>query len=344
MNTTMSDINSSDNIEYAGDPLTGPDEITLTVVEKGPPQGAPRRRVSHRWWIIPLVLFVSTCFTTFLAGSLRAPGDPAPWLSQYMLFKDWYLVFKFAPGYLLALHIPSGLTYAALLMTILLCHEMGHYLQARRYGVPASLPFFLPIPVGPIGTLGAVIGMSPDVKHRRALFDIGITGPLAGLVPTVICCIVGVRMATTDAVTMNATQFGDPLLLKFLYWLNFGPLRPGHDVILNPVLWAGWVGLLVTSINLIPIGQLDGGHVLYAMMGKRAHLVAILLLASVAVAVILCGYYWWTLMLVLLIVMGPRHPPTAEDNVSLGTWRYILGWLTLGVIAIAFTPKPFIRI
>ena len=114
--------------------------------------------------------------------------------------------------------------------------------------------------------------------------------------------------------------------------------------LLNPWLWAGWVGLLVTSLNLIPIGQLDGGHLLYALMRRRAHRVATLLLIASAVAVIVFGYVWWTLMLVLLVVMGPKHPPTAKDDVPLGLWRHVLGWLALAFIVIGFTPKPFIKL
>lgn len=259
---------------------------------------------------MPILLFIATCVTTYLVGLLTFGTD--------------------------------GWQYCLALMTILGCHEAGHFFQARRYRVPASFPFFIPIPAPPIGTLGAVIGMSPRIMDRRALFDIGITGPLAGLVPTLICCVVGVQLSHLAALAPNAIRYGDPLLLKLLYRWQFGPLPDGYDVIINPLLWAGWVGLLVTALNLMPIGQLDGGHVLYALVRRHAHRVATLLLVVAAVAVIVFGYYWWTLMLVLLVIMGPKHPPTVRDDVPLGFWRTLLGWLTLAFILLGFTPKPFI--
>jgi len=308
----------------------GPGEqyVTPTLVEEPRPEAGhppPRRGRRVR---LPLLLFIATCLSTFLAGGHFAFGVGRAWtdLRFYFDFRD-------------------GLTYGLAIMTILVCHEMGHFLQARRYGVRSSFPFFLPMPISPLGTLGAVIAMEPRIGNRRALFDIGVTGPLAGLVPTLICCVVGVQIANAPApVGMYTTQFGDPLLLKLLYQWRFGPMPEGWDVPLNPVLWAGWVGLLVTSLNLIPIGQLDGGHVLYAILRKRAHTVATLLLLGAAVAVVAFGYVWWTLMLVLLVLMGPKHPPTAGDDVPLGAGRYVLGWLMLAFIVIGFTPTPFIRI
>jgi len=209
------------------------------------------------------------------------------------------------------------------------------------------------MPISPFGTFGAVIAMSPRIRDRRALFDIGITGPLAGLVPTLVCCVVGVQLSHPAPLGPNAIQYGDPLLLKLLYRWQFGPLPEGWDVTLNPFLWAGWVGLFVTALNLIPIGQLDGGHVLYAIIRRRAHRVAVLLLSAAAVllavaavAVTVFRHAWWspiilwTPMIILLAVIGPKHPPTARDDVPLGFWRHVLGWLMLAFIAISFTPRP----
>ncbi len=284
--------------------------VVPTVVEEpGPQAGEVPPRRGRRRVVLPVVLLVATCLSTFVAG---------------------------------------GLIYALLIMTILLCHEMGHFLQARRYGVRASLPFFLPMPFSPFGTFGAVIVMDPRIGDRKALFDIGVTGPLAGLVPTLICCVVGVmKLAPPAPLPANMDpmlQFGDPLLLEFLYWLRFGPIPQGYDVLINPWLWAGWVGLLVTSLNLMPIGQLDGGHVLYAMIRRRAHVVAKVLLVAAAIGVVVFGYIWWLLMVVLLVVFGPKHPPTARDEAPLGRWRYVLGWLALAFIVVGFTPNVFPRV
>jgi membrane-associated protease RseP (regulator of RpoE activity) len=269
---------------------------------------------------LPILLFIATCLTTLLAGTLY--------------WADWE--FGWFPAFL------DGLRYAVPVMTILVCHEMGHFIQAHRYGVYASLPYFIPMPIGPLGTFGAVIAMEPRMGHRKALFDIGISGPLAGLVPTFIFLIVGLHYSRTAFVPLDAPRFGDPLVLQFLADKILGPIPAGKDVIPHPMAFAGWVGLLVTSLNLIPIGQLDGGHVLYALLRNKANRIASLLLLSAIVLVILnyrdLGN--WIPMLFLLLFMGPSHPPTADDDEPLGIGRIVLGWLTLAFIVVGFTPTP----
>ncbi len=277
----------------------------------------PRRR---RFWL-PLGLFIATCLST------------------------WYV---------------GGWEFSAALMTILICHEMGHFVQAWRYGVHASYPFFIPMPVGPFGTFGAVIGMSSRITNRRALFDIGITGPLAGLVPTIVCCVAGIFMsralpdvilgilkpvAFPHVVIVHQAEpwlLGEPLLFQWLTrWLH-APIPQGYSLVLHPLAAAGWVGLFVTALNLIPIGQLDGGHVLYAILRRKAHAVATVLLVAAAVMLVLDfrNMRSWMLLIFLLVMMGPRHPPTANDYVPLGSGRIILGWLTLAFLLIGFTPTP----
>lgn len=284
-----------------------PEIILATVVPETAIDAQPPGP-RRRKWKLPLALFIFTCLSTFLVG---------------------------------------GWVYAACLMTILVCHETGHFLQARRYGVYASYPIFLPMPVPPIGTFGAVIAMDWRIPHRRALFDIGISGPLAGLVPTLVCCVLGIMYdATLTASAPGAFHLGEPLLFKWLAYLRFGALPEGADVYIGPVAMAGWVGLLITALNLIPIGQLDGGHVLYALVRRGQHVVATLLLL-VALAMIfhspatLAG---WTIMLLLLVFMGPKHPPTWNDHAPLGWGRTILGWLTLAFLFVGFTPQPLIDI
>ena len=248
---------------------------------------------------LPLLLFVATCLSTFLVG---------------------------------------GLAYAGPLMFILVCHEAGHFIQARRYGVHTSYPFFIPMPIGPLGTIGAVIGMEPRIGSRRALFDIGITGPLAGLVPTLICCVVGLSLSKY---VVGRDTFADPPVLRMLAHFVLGPMPQGQVIRTHPIAFAGWVGLLLTSVNLIPIGQLDGGHVLYALLRRKAHYVATPLLLA-AMVMVLTGYWWWWLMVFLMVLMGARHPPTADDDVPLGPVRIVLGWLTLAFILVSFTPDPFL--
>lgn len=275
----------------------------------------PRRR-----WRLPVLLFIATCLSTWWAGT-EMVGPQDGWLSNLM----------------------GGLRYAIPVMTILVCHEMGHFIQAHRYGVYASFPYFLPMPFSPLGTFGAVIAMEPRVGGRRALFDIGISGPLAGMMPTLIFLLVGLRHSKLVVPDPRAELFGDPLLFQFLSNWLLGPIPRGYEVQTDPMAFAGWVGLLITSLNLIPIGQLDGGHVLYALLRRKAHKVATLLLFSAVFVVI---WKWqilwpWFVMLFLLLLMGPIHPPTANDEEPLGTGRIILGWLTLAFIFVGFTPMPF---
>lgn len=304
----MSENNPCQDASGAGNGETSPlDEVVLYVVpEPVAEEASPKPQVSGLRWRLPLLLFVATCGSTYLIG---------------------------------------GPVYALCLMTILVCHEAGHFVQARRYGVYSSLPFFLPVPVPPIGTLGAVIGMSSSITNRRALFDIGITGPLAGLIPTLAFCILGLvydsRVDWIPAQGLAGHQLGEPLLFKLLGWLCFGPIPEHQTIFIGPMAMAGWVGMLITALNLFPIGQLDGGHVLYALLRGRAHWIATLILLGAIGLVVLFQYYWWTLMLVLLMFMGPRHPPTGDDEISLGTWRIVLGWITLAFLPFGFTPDPF---
>ncbi|MBN2476603.1 MAG: site-2 protease family protein [Pirellulales bacterium] len=282
-------------------------EATVVEVIPGPPillSAAPvAERHRSRRVALPLVLFAATCCTTLMVG---------------------------------------GWAYALSLMTILVFHEMGHFLQARRYRVQASLPYFIPAPLPPIGTFGAVIAMESRRGDRRALFDIGITGPLAGLVPTLLFCIIGLQYSTVETSGSHWISLGEPLLFKWIAHAMHGPLPPGKDIILHPIAFAGWVGLLITSINLLPIGQLDGGHVLYGLLRQKAHRVASLLLLAIVGAVAWFGLWHWVVMLALLMLMGPIHPPTANDNVRLGVMRTVLGWLTLGFFVLGFTPTPIL--
>jgi len=238
---------------------------------------------------------------------------------------------------------PGGLPFALALMTTLLAHEFGHFLQAMRYGVPASLPLFIPMPASPIGTMGAVIVMQPGKGDRRAIFDIAITGPLAGLVFELIFSIIGLQLSeVVPANQPGALELGEPLLFKALAYLTFGALSPGEDIHLHAIAFAGWVGMFITALNLIPIGQLDGGHILYALLRKKAHIVALILLMAAVVAVVIGRYWGWSLMIILLMLIGPIHPPTANDDVPLGATRTILGWASLLFVIIGFTPTPFI--
>ena len=171
--------------------------------------------------------------------------------------------------------LAHGVWYAVAIVSILLAHEMGHYLMCRKYKIPATLPYFLPFPfpaLNPFGTMGAVIKMEGRIPTRKALFDVGAAGPIAGLVLTIPALIIGLKLSTVIKVDQTpefSIYLGESFLFSQLSKLIIGNLEQGYDVVLHPVAFAGWAGLFVTALNLLPIGQLDGGHILYALFGRK---------------------------------------------------------------------------
>lgn len=238
--------------------------------------------------------------------------------------------------------IAAGLWYSAGIMAILFCHEMGHYLMCVRYGIRATLPFFIPFPSFPFGTLGAVIRMDARMPTRRVLFDIGVAGPLAGLLVTLPAIYFGLAMSEVKntADLQNAVKSVDPLLFKWIIELVKGPLPAGHDVLLHPLAYAGWAGLFVTALNLLPIGQLDGGHILYALLGERSQQIFPVTMASFALICIVV-YPFWVLMILMLLWFGYRHPPTDYDAEPLDFKRQVVACMTFLIFAFSFTPVPF---
>ncbi|MGH7822913.1 MAG: site-2 protease family protein, partial [Candidatus Binatia bacterium] len=205
----------------------------------------PRRRLP----ILNLLLFAATLATTTVAGALNADVAPQDLASEWT----------------------AGLPFSLTLMAILLTHEMGHYLTARHHGVKATLPYFLPGPPILVGTFGAFIRMKSAPGDRRVLFDVGAAGPWAGLLVAVPAAVYGLSVSELRPIppTFTGLYFGDSLLFKLLSYAAIGPVPYGFDIILHPMAMAGWFGLFVTVLNLLPVGQLDGGHVIYAMVGRR---------------------------------------------------------------------------
>ncbi len=239
--------------------------------------------------------------------------------------------------------IKGGAIYFGAVMAILIAHEMGHFLQAKWYKVPATPPFFIPFPISPFGTMGAVIIQGAGVANRKSLFDIAISGPLAGLLLTIPITIIGLHQAGIEPFNANSAEpiYGEPLILRWLIHLIKGPIPAGYELKYDdPWLFAGWVGIFITALNLVPIGQLDGGHILYTLIGRGAHRVAILLLALAVAYMVLQKEISYGLMVVLLFLSGPRHPPTTDDEMPLGVGRIVLGWLTLAFVIVGFTPSP----
>lgn len=320
------------------------DTVMLQVVP-----GAVPRTQSNPW--INLLLFVVTVISTLLVGATYGELDVDPSLGLFELF--WQILTT--PALLW-----SGIAFAGPLLAILTAHEFGHYFAARYHKVNVTLPYFIPMPLG-FGTLGAFIRLKEPVPDRRKLFDIGVAGPLAGLVLAVPLLIWG--LSTSPVVvpppTPGAMIEGNSLLYYLAkLWIHGQPLPnpvTGMDVIMNRVTFAAWIGLLVTALNLLPLGQLDGGHTVFALFGRRARLINIatmlgMVLLGIAGLGIVQQYFpplvsvgWsgWFIWLILINVLGgPFHPPALDDVTQLDTRRRWLGYLVIVIFLITFVPVP----
>jgi len=293
--------------------LLAPDSVERAVAE---PHARP--------WVNGL-LFVLTIATTTWAGAAHQSVD---------LLRE--------PG-----RFTVGLPYAFGLMLILLVHELGHYFMARHHRIRVTLPFFIPVPFA-LGTFGAFIKMRSPAENRRALFDVAVAGPLAGLVIAIPALLIGLRSSTVVAVTEPAagmmhagTSVGSSVLLAFLAKLSLGPeLLDGHVLQLSPLAFAGWLGLMVTALNLLPIGQLDGGHIAHAMFGRRVGDT----IGSVAMwTLLLLGLFVWPGLLtwaIIVFFIAGRGAPPLEDLTPLPAARRWLGYAAFAILALILTPLP----
>ena len=285
---------------------------------------------------VPAFLFVATCATTFWAGAMHwvlyvpnaAPLD-RPTTLLWTVQNNWR----------------QGLIYMAAVLAILLTHEMGHFIATVLYRIPASFPFFIPFPFSPIGTMGAVIAMSGYKANRRQIFDIGIAGPLAGLVVAVPILIIGIKKLDPTTPASGQLAFDIPWLVRILIE-RFNPQAAALPSIsvnqLNAYLMAAWVGLLVTGLNMLPVSQLDGGHIIYALFLNKGRWIARAFLIFAIIFVVVAEAYIWTVMIVLVTIMGADHPPTSDDRVPLGWFRTALGCASLMIPLLCFPPKGVI--
>ena len=237
----------------------------------------------------------------------------------------------------------GGRLYSLAIMTILLSHEMGHYLTSRRYGVPSTLPYFIPFPYFPFGTFGAVIKMRGVIPDKRSLFDIGASGPLCGFILALVCACIGIELSSAvkmGGASAGLIQLGDPLLFKALEWVLVGNLPRHYELVLHPVAYAAWVGLFVTALNLLPIGQLDGGHIAYAVLGRKSIWVYRVLLPLLVVLAIFYSTGWLVLT-ILLSVFGIHHPQPVDSVTPLGKRRKALAVVMLCIFVFSFVPAPF---
>jgi membrane-associated protease RseP (regulator of RpoE activity) len=292
----------------------------------------PRPKFQDRVWL-HVLLFVLTIVTTTWVG-----------VGQYLAFAADFGPLTRLPATGVALAI-RGLWYSVTILAILGCHELGHYIACRYYDVDASLPFFLPVPISITGTLGAFIRIREPIPQKRMLFDIGIAGPLAGFAVAVPALFIGVWMSHVVAVPpdFNGFELGEPLLFKIAEWLIWGPIKDPYSLNLHPVAFAAWFGLLATALNLFPIGQLDGGHISYSVLGTRSTYITV---ASIAIAILLAARFssswivWTGLMVVMLVMFGPRHPRVFDEEVPLDRTRKLLALLALVIFILCFTPAP----
>jgi len=237
----------------------------------------------------------------------------------------------------------GGWAYSATILAILGCHELGHYVACRYYDVDASLPFFLPIPITLTGTLGAFIRIREPIPYKRWLFDIGIAGPIAGFLVAVPALFIGIALSKVAPLQAGDGLFlGEPLLLKFAAWIFFGSLPDTQTLVLHPIGFAAWFGLLATALNLFPVGQLDGGHISYAVLGRRSTYVTVGMI-GVALALSYRSASWivWTIMVTgMLVAFGVRHPPVIDEDVPLDRSRKVLAVVAAVIFALCFTPAP----
>lgn len=288
-----------------------------------------------------IILFVLTVLTTFFAGYIQGGS------------------------------FVSGISFSLSILFILGSHEMGHYLYGKKYGVSISPPYFIPVPPPFIaGTMGAFIKIKSQITSKKALFDIGVAGPIYGIIATVPVLFIGLKLSevvpVTDFEDGTAIKLGSSLIFNLLVKIIHGNIQEGYDLFLHPVAFAGWIGLFVTALNLIPSGQLDGGHLVYSLFSKKIHStvsqISILLLIVFGVGTkpfvellstmnfdtsginssfIFEGWFGWLFWAFLLTLIGTKHPPTMYEENDIGRKRKIVAALTLLLFIICFIPFPF---
>ncbi len=275
---------------------------------------SPKREKSN---FLHIFLFVLTVFTTLAAGTALEGSDP---------FSDWRLLAK-------------GIPFSFTLLAILGFHEFGHYFMSKKHGVKATLPYFIPGPTI-IGTFGAFIKIKSPMYNRKVLFDIGAAGPIAGFIVALPILIYGIYTSQILELTPGSgITLGDSLLMTGLVRFITGEIPPGFDLNLNSVAFAGWIGMLVTAFNLIPVGQLDGGHISYAVFGKSHSTIS----KTFFVLLLPMGFFWygWIFWAVLLLILRLKHPAPIDAQTQLDTKRKLLSLLCLVIFILCFIPVPF---
>jgi Zn-dependent protease len=295
---------------------------------------SPSFFAQNRVWL-NILLFVITVLSTFIFG--------LSWSAGYKYSDTLLGNTQLAPDPAILMDpeiITLSLVYALVLIGILLGHELGHFLTCRYYNIDATLPYFIPAPTL-IGTLGAFIKIRSPITKKQQLFDIGIAGPLTGFILSIPAIIYGLSFSKVipSLPRDEALIFGEPLLLKIVGSFIFKGIPEGFDVVPHPVAFAGWVGVLVTSLNLFPVGQLDGGHVIYALLGQKSRKIAPFILG---VFVVMGVFFWigWFVWALLIFFLGLRHPHIVDEDKTLSPGRRTIGYLMLIIFILSFIPDP----
>jgi membrane-associated protease RseP (regulator of RpoE activity) len=290
--------------------------------------GSPTAQLRDpRKWLPNVILLLLTLVTTTFMGAVLAQGE--------LLLQNPRLLFQ-QPRLILT-GLPSALT----IMSILGIHELSHYLVARRNRIETTLPYFIPVPLG-FGTFGAIIHSRTPWENRKALFDVGLAGPLAGLVVALPLFFIGLLVSPAGPSVPGATYLGSPLLLQWAEKLAYAirGIPQDYDIYANAMTFAAWFGVIVTGVNLLPVGQLDGGHVAYAVLGRWAQVLGILILISLIAlgALVWNGWYIWA---ALILMSGLQHPAPLNSLEPLGARRVVLGVLVFVLTILLFSPSPF---
>ena len=317
----------------------------------------PVENTGNPW--LNILLFVVTLVTVLYAGSMHSS-------ESVELLKDTEMAYENSNGWLMLRVLWTGWPFALSLLGILLAHEMGHYIAARKHGASVTLPYFIPFPSGFLGTMGAVIQMRGAIRNKRVLLDVALSGPLAGLAVAIPVVVIGLHLSEVGPVPVSGFQLeGNSIMYLAAKYLVFGELLPkpldygqvpavihwivffftgnpapggGTDVFIHPVALAGWAGMLVTGLNLIPVGQLDGGHILYVLFGKSAKVWRPLVIALL----VAMGFVWsgWWIWAVLLYAFGQSHPEVLDEITELDDYRRSLAFVALILFFLLIVPVP----
>jgi len=281
---------------------------------------------------VNLVLFALTCVSTTLVGTLL--------MSSFHDTMSGDLLIDIREVLKNPILMVSGLPFSISIMSILFAHEMGHYLTCRYYGIDATLPYFIPAPTL-VGTMGAFIRIKSPIQHRAALLEVGIAGPIVGFVLAIPTLVVALAKSgfIAPAPSGSGIELGEPIIFKLLEMIMGKTPPPGMSINLHPIGIAAWFGFFATALNLLPVGQLDGGHVSYALFGRIHKRISQVLLFTL---IPLGLFYWqgWLLWTTVLLIMGFRHPVTLDDSIPLSKRHVWLGWIALTMFLLCFTPMP----